>query len=193
MAFSWQILAAVYVVNFLAMGIMFALQQLDKKLPPRGSIIPGTRQKFLYIQDWNTMLWGDTIAVPLVLSTFVHLAMNDLVAQWQWAFLVLFSNILSVFFIGRVCWNNDHKPDYGTYDNHQSWAGVIHATYFGICVAVSGITFGNVVLAIINEKISVEVLGAGLLGATIYAVSWICDYVAGNFKPLKKLEQEETK
>ena len=88
MEFSWLIFVSVAVFNFLCIGAILVAQALDKSLPPRNSAIPGTRQdpddpksppqKFLYIQDFWTMTWGDGIGVLLIVNAFVHLAVKDI-------------------------------------------------------------------------------------------------------------------
>jgi hypothetical protein len=70
MEFSWTIAVAVLLVNWFVMGLMFMLQQCDRNMPERHSIIPGTRQKFLYFQDFWTMTWGDAVGVGLIQIAF---------------------------------------------------------------------------------------------------------------------------
>lgn len=181
--FSWTILAIMGVVNSAWMAVMFAAQQLDKSLPPRHSIIPGTNQKFLYMQDFWTMTWGDFIGVALINTAFAHLAVNGCLGVWHWfVFAVLVVAISAQF--ARMCMNQDHKPDMGfPYAGKISWTGVLHLPYFGIGVVAGAFC----VWFIFTGDLRGLVLCVGLGGAAFYALCFVAEIKSGNFDPLKRI------
>ena len=183
MAFSWMVLFWVYAVNTVYTCTMFLAQHMDKHIAPRGSIIPGTNQTIMHIQDWNCMLWGDPIAVPLILNAFVQLAINGLVSFRQWVFLLLASNIISVWWLWAVQLSPNQRPDYGTYAiGKESWPGLIHTPYFGICVTIAILVAWNIA----NGKIRGMSLYLAITGAAIYLASQCVDVMQGHYAPLMR-------
>lgn len=181
MEFSWQILVAVFIANLCWMGAMYALQQIDKSLPPRHSLIPGTKQKFLYMQDFHTMFWGDAIGLTLIVNAFVHLAVNGHVALWEWVVLLLII-VADGFGFMKMCLTKDHKPDQGFPEIGKiSWHGLSHLPYHGAGVAMSLLSIWHIV----SGDLRGPVLYVALAGGAIYIASFIADIKTGNFDPLK--------
>lgn len=184
MEFSWLILGVVFLTNLCWIGVMYALQQIDKNLPPRHSIIPGTNQKFLYMQDFYTMFWGDMIGVTLIANAFVHLAVNSHVALWEWIVFILIT-VVDGFRFMKMCLTQNHKPDQGFPEiGKVSWHGLSHLPYHGAGVAMALFAIWH----IITGELRGSVMYVALVGGTIYVASFITDIKTGNFDPLKKVD-----
>ena len=183
MEFSWMVLTGVIIANLAWIGVMFVAQQLDKSLPPHNSIIPGTNQRFLHMQDFWTMTWGDIVGVALINTAFVHLAVNGCLGVWHWvAFGVLVVALMVQF--ARMCTSNNHKPDMGFPDIGKiSCTGILHLPYFGVGVAAGAFC----VWFIITGDLRGPVLCVGLAGGIFYALCFVAEIKSGNFDPLKRI------
>ena len=183
MEFSWLIFVSVVVVNVLCMGVMLIAQSLDKSLPPRNSTIPKTNQKFLYIQDFWTMTWGDGVGVPLIVNAFVHLAMQDTTNLW-WG---LFVAVVSVLGFLKMCLGKNHKPDYGFPDIGKiSCAGILHLFYFGAGIAASVMCAWNLVTGDLRGP----VMWVALAGGAFYIGCFIAEIRSGNFDPIQRIKDQ---
>lgn len=181
MDFSWTILAAVIIVNSGWIGVMYAAQQLDKSLPSRHSLILGTRQKFLYMQDFYA-LWGDIFAVPLILNAFAHLVFNGCISFWQWIAFALVA-AADAYNFRKICLKSNHKPDLGCPEiGKMSCNGLLHLPYHGVCIAASLLVMLH---AVANIKHFAAIYWIALTGGAIYIASVWADKRAGNFDPLK--------
>ncbi len=182
MEFSWAIFGLVVLGNFAWVGVMFLAQELDKSLPPRRSLIPGTRQPFLYMWDWYTILYGDTIAVPLIVNAYMHLVAYGHISAVQSTISALLAMILTV--VGIVsCLGPNHKPDQGFPEvGRISAHGLIHMPYFG-----AGWSMGAVALChwLFLGHLSGPVLWLGLFGGVLYLFLLAMEFKSGNFDPLK--------
>ena len=166
---------------------MYALQQIDKNLPPRHSLIPGTNQKFLYMQDFYTMTWGDLIGLVWIMNAFVHLVVHGHVGYGQWIFFAIIATA-SAFFFMAMCLGPTHKPDQGFPEVGKiSMHGISHLPYFGIYAAVSMLSIYH----LFSENIASPIMWLGLAGGLIWVASQIADQKAGNFNPLKKLDSTD--
>ena len=194
MEFSWLIFVSVAVFNFLCIGAILVAQALDKSLPPRNSAIPGTRQdpddpksppqKFLYIQDFWTMTWGDGIGVLLIVNAFVHLAVKDITNLWWGLPIVLISGLGFL----KMCLGKGHKPDYGFPDiGKVSLAGILHLFYFGAGIAASVICVWN----LITGDLRGPVMWVSLAGGAFYIICFVLEVRSGNFDPLQKSEEQK--
>ncbi|MEK7541147.1 MAG: hypothetical protein AAB529_02860 [Patescibacteria group bacterium] len=181
MDFSWTILLVVVLVNSLWMAAMFATQQLDKSLPPRNSVIPGTNQKFLYFQDFWTMTWGDAIGVALINTAFVHLAVNGCLGVGHW---LVFATLVIAFSLGfaKMCMGQNHKPDMGFPATGEiSPIGILHLPYFGF-----GMVAGAFCISFVfTGDLRGPVFYVGFGGAAFYALCFVAEVKSGNFDPLK--------
>lgn len=183
MEFSWQILIAVFLVNLLWIGVMFAIQELDESLPLHYCFIPGTNQRFLHMQDFHTMTWGDLIGIPLIANMFVHLAMNGFVGSGQWLAFFIIAIVDAVGF-RKMCLGKNHKPDMGFPEiGKVSWTGFAHLPYHGVCVAMTVLSVWHIALGNLRGP----VLYVGLAGGVLYLASFIADIRSGNFDPLKRV------
>lgn len=73
MEFSWTICVVAVLANLAWIALMAVTQFVDiarGKLPPRNSLIPGTRQRFLHMQDFWTMTYGDIVGVSFIWVAF---------------------------------------------------------------------------------------------------------------------------
>ena len=183
MAFSWHILIFVYVVNSAWIGAMYLAQYLDKRIPKRGSIISGTNQTYIHMQDWHTILWGDTIALPLVMNAFAQVAINGSVSVRQWVFLIIASNSICTIFFQFAILRPTHRPTYVVYDiGKVSWPGLVHMPYFSIYLAISMLVVWNT----ITGNVQGMTMYLGGIGGVVYSASWIIDTIRGNFAPLQR-------
>ena len=184
MDFSWKILVFVEVTNLFCIEAMFLAQQLDKSLPPRYSLIPGTKQKFLYMQDWYTMKYGDVIAVPLIANVFVHLAVYGRINFVQWGIFVVLFLILTVTGIS-MCLTAEHKPDQGFPSTGKvSIQGWLHMPYFGVGWSMGTISLINLPFG----HVTGPVLWLGVFGGVFYLACLFAEFKSGNFDPLKKVD-----
>lgn len=183
MQFSWLILSGVFVVNMLWLGLIFAAQQLDKKLPRRHLLIPWTSQKFLYMQDFWTMTWGDLIGVPLIWVAFIHLVVYRCLGIWHWLCFLALAVVVTAVFL-KMCLSSKHKPDMGFPRlGKVSRIGIIHLPYFGF-----GVTSAIFCLwFIITGELRGPVLLVGFGGAAFYALCFLGDIKSGNLDPLKRI------
>ncbi len=184
MEFSWLIFGSVVVANVLCMGTMLLAQTLDKSLPARNSIIPGTKQRFLYIQDFWTMTWGDGVGVLLIANAFVHLVVKD-TSNLLWGLPILMVSGLGFL---AMCLGKNHKPDYGFPDiGKVSFAGILHLFYFGAGIAASVMGVWN----LITGDLRGPVMWVALVGGAFYIVCFILEMKSGNFDQLNRLPPEK--
>jgi len=172
----------VFVTNTAWLAAMYVSQQLNKDLPPRRSTIPGTKQPFLYMQDWPTMRYGDTTSVPCMTIIFVYLVMVGRISTWQWA---VFAAIVIAAGIGflRSCLSKTHKPDWGFPEVGKiSLGGWIHLPYFAIGWAIGIFTFGHVVCGHVPSPI----VWMWVFGALTYIMYLIREFTSGNFQQLRR-------
>lgn len=181
MEFSWSIFLVVCVVNTLCMVLMLLTQSLDKGLPPRGSLILGTNQKFLYIQDFWTMTYGDLFGVPLIFNAFVHLVVQDIANLW-WGLLVALVSTLAFL---KMCLGKNHKPDYGFPNIGKiSLAGIMHLFYFGAGMGAAIMCLWGVFVTGSLPWLS-PVTWVFLGGGVLYIGCFVVEMKSGNFDPLE--------
>jgi len=175
--FSWLIFASVMVANVACIGVMLLAQAVDRNLPSRNSFIPMTKQRFLYIQDFWTMTWGDGIGVLLITNAFVHLAVKDITNLW-WSLPIV---VVSGLGFLKMCLGNAHKPDYGFPDRDKvSFAGILHLFYFGVGIAASVMCVWN----LITGDLRGPVMWTALVGGVFYILCFIMEMKSGNFDQL---------
>lgn len=175
------------VLNSAWIGIMYVFQLLDEKLPPRGSLIPGTKQPFLYMGDWRSMTWGDTLGVLFILNAFAHLVAHGHISSAEWLVIVVLAAAIGEAFFW-MCLGENHKPDQGfPKAGKWSWHGLSHVPYLGAAIAMGISCLWHIFMG----ELRGPVLYAGLAGLALYAVSVVADIKAGNFAPLKKIEFED--
>ena len=183
MEFSWLVIGVTVAANLACIALMYLSQVLDTSLSSRHSLIPGTRQKFLYMQDFWTMTFGDMLGVSMIAIAFTHLAVNGYIDLWQWIAFVALSIVSAVIF-AQMCLSKDHKPDMGFPDIGKiSWLGILHLPYFGVGIAISIICIWNLV----TGNLRGPVMWIGLAGGMFYIACFIAEIKSGNFDPLKKV------
>jgi len=167
------------VANVAYIGVILLAQAVDKNLSAHHSVIKGTNQKFLYIQDFYTMTYGDLVGVPFIVVAFVHLAVQDITNVW-WGLPVV---VVSALGFLKMCLGKDHKPDYGFPDIGKiSLAGILHLFYFGIGIGASAMS----VWAFFAGDLWGPVMWVALGGGAFYIGCFILEIWSGNFDPLKR-------
>ncbi len=179
----WEVLVVVFLLNTLYVALIFLAQQVDKSLPPRHSIIPGTNQKFLYMQDFYTMTWGDLIGLSFIGNAFVHLVVYGQVGVWHWLVFAVLAVVFAVVYL--VMWlGPNHKPDIGFPKAGKiGLQGIVHQPYFGFYMALSVLCIWFIFTGSLNGV----VLYVGLVGALFYLVCHEADKLTGNFDALKPI------
>ncbi len=176
-----QVLLVVLGMNGAYLCFIISAQELNKSLPSRNSIIPGTNQKFLYVQDFWTMTYGDFLGVPLVVNAFVHLAADDITNLW-WTLGI---GMLSTMMFLKMCLGKNHKPDYGFPGIGKiSFAGILHLPYFGFGIGASAMSAWNLIIG----ELRGPVMWVALAGGAVYVGCFVLEIRSGNFDPLKKKE-----
>lgn len=154
------------------------LSQCFGNLPTRGSLIPGTKQPFLYWQDFHCQKYGNAVGMPLMLATFIKVYANDQELHW-WA-LYIGIGLLATIIFTIMCLSKDHKPDWGFPAKGKiNLGGIIHLIYFWFYVSIISFTLFHWTKLTANDW---SIFFAGLI---IYAISWWKDVKSGNFDPLK--------
>lgn len=170
------------------------LQQISfeaGKIPARGSTIPGTRQKFLWIQDWSTMTWGDLVglAPALCVGLFLGGAYLPSLPNWQWVVVATtLVGVITGWEFHRMCLRPNHKPDYGfPRPGEASSMGVAHSVFFGLSAGIILVTIYT--FWQYPEKMD-DLVPAWLLwgmflgGLAVLGAATIVDLVKGRFAPL---------
>lgn len=169
--------------NLACMYAMHVAQIADTDLPTRHSIIPGTNQKFIYMEDFYTFIWGDMFGVPLIINAFVHLVNKDISNLWWGLPIMLVSALLFL----KMCLGKDHKPDFGFPDIGKiSLAGILHLFYFGIAIGASVMCIWN----LCTGKLTGTTLWVALGGGVFYTGCFILEIKSGNFDPLKRVPEK---
>ena len=82
-----------------------------------------------------------------------------------------------------------HKPDACyPYPGQVSWTGILHLPYFGIGTGASIICLAALLF---TGDLRGPVLWVALAAGAFYIALFICDFRAGNFEPLRKIEGVE--
>ncbi len=180
------ILAVVLAINTVGVISILLAQDTDANLPVRHSLIPGTNQKFLYIQDFWTMTWGDLYGVPLFVNAFVHLVKREIIYLW-WAIPI--GAVVTLGFL-VMCLGKNHKPDYGFPATGKiSLAGKLHLFYFGMGWGAGLVALWS--LFVTGDSPLDIIAWVGLAGAGFYLACFGAEFASGNFDQLKKLEEQK--
>lgn len=177
-----KVLFYVLLTNTLLCLTQFFFELIDSlqgKIAPKGSIIPGTNQKFLYWENFFTQTYGDFIFLPLIASAFVILLLDGQIPIWNWLVGGLIFLVACIFFI-KSCTSPNHKPDWGfPKPGKISRGGWSHIPYLGMYCAI-------VVMVLINiNELNSLLLWTSLYGMAGWLVCWFLDYKAGHFDPIK--------
>ncbi len=171
---------AAIVINSTLIAFMFVAQLIASfynRLPARGSFIPGTKQPFLYWQDFYCQKWGNTVGMPLMLAAFIGTYSQN-PKPYSLIFWFVIGFLATLYFRG-MCLSAKHKPDWGfPMKGKISLGGIIHLGYFWFYFSIIFFTVWNCI-----TKPEWLMFGAGLI---IYAITWHKDLRSGNFAPLIK-------
>ncbi|MFZ2150028.1 MAG: hypothetical protein WAV15_02635 [Minisyncoccia bacterium] len=178
MKFFWEFFAVA--INLFYIGTMYISQRLDRNLPPRRSIITNTRQKFLYMQDFYTLTYGDILGISSIAIGFAHLTVSGYVSAYQWIYSLVIGAVSTLLF-AKICLRVKHKPDMGFPSTGRiSWIGAIHFIYFFAGVTTSTICAWN----LITGKLTGPLMWTVIAGGGFYIICCILDFMFGNFDSL---------
>ncbi|MCB9803056.1 hypothetical protein H6761_03560 [Candidatus Nomurabacteria bacterium] len=182
---DWKLLFASFILNTLAICAMLIVQWCESTsgvIRPRHHIIPSTKQKFLYWQDFYCQKWGNVWGMPLMLYPTMFLYKYNCLDSWSLLFALLAILATRAFF--KECTKKTHKPDWGyPKPGEHSFSGTLHLTYFGFYIFVVITSIYSMIRGyLVREEIFVF-----FLGATIYIATWVKDVRSGNFAKLEKI------
>lgn len=184
MEINWYIAIAWFLVNAGCLYVQYQLQYLDLangRIQKHDSVIPGTTQRFLYMQDFATNSWGDLFGLSLVQVGFIHLCLARHVTLVYWIELG-FIAILSMYLFRHMCLGSQHKPDSGFPKTGEiSSSGMWHLPYFGINAGIAVVD----TTMILTGPLRGPVMWLSLAGGAIYIAAIIYDVARGNFAQLQ--------
>jgi hypothetical protein len=189
MNWNWHVFFCAVIINTVLCLMQFMFQTLDRKrrkIAARNSIIPGTKQRFLYWQDFYTQTYGDFLGLVWVMNGFAHLLINEKMDGPLWIIFML------VFFIAGmvvpiVCLANDHKPDWGFPKiGVISLGGISHLPYFSLNAAMTIICLFHAVTGTLSGILLITTV----IGGAVIIIAAIVDLNAGHFDPLNKEEKK---
>jgi len=173
----------VVAVNMLFVLAMYVLEAIDKSLQKRGSLIEGTTQKFLRMEDWWALTVGSAVAAPLIAAPFwCAVGKGNVGEQQWWAFSLVVVTVMTA--MGSRCLiDKDHKPTAGFPDKDSfSLYGLAHLLYSGVLAASAVMGIWDM----IQGRIPGNVMFWSWPGWAIYLVAVVRDFAVGNFSRLKK-------
>lgn len=162
-------------------------------IPPRGSRIKGSLQKFLHVQDFATMTWGDLIGLSLVWATSMMMVFVQ--ANWSRpsAFWITVIGVVVALVAGfgfhTMCLGPNHKPDYGFPSaGVASPAGKAHSVFFGLSfgVGVMGLLFFIIQYDRTSFMIKTPLLWVWGLGLAVWCAAGLRDIMTGRFAPFQE-------
>lgn len=157
------------------------------KIPARRSIIPGTRQQFLYLQDFRVMVWGDWICLAVTGIAFWYLVLSQNITPLSWVAYIAIAIIDAIAFT-LMCLVKTHKPDYGFPEvGKTSIAGYLHSGYHGCNVA-------GIILSVWHFLIG-NLHGWPMwclfIGGGAYLVAFYLDIRTGNFAKVEYIQKPQ--
>ncbi len=182
---NWSILFLVIVLNSLFCFVLYLIEKFEEKtgkIPLRHSIIPDTNQKFLYWEDFYTQTYGDFLGLVWIVNGFVHLIVEEKIANWEWIIFLSFAILMMLVFVKSTLKSKSHKPDWGyPAEGKISLGGASHLPYFGALSSMALICLINMV----GGDMKGVVLWTTLAGGIFYIATVIADIKTGHFDQLK--------
>lgn len=170
-------------------------------IPPRWSTIIGTAQRFLYMQDFHTMTWGDLVGLSMVWSA----SLTGASSGWSnsraltGAMVILLGatiGLMAGMLFHQMCLRPDHKPDYGfPSPGKSSTAGLVHSVFFGLSfwVGTTGLLFFIMFWKEIQLHYNATLLAwVYAVGFIIWLAAGLADLRAKKFEPLRLLPNHDT-
>jgi len=174
----------VVLLNTVLCLTQYLVEQADHKnnrIAPRHSIIPKTKQKFLYWEDYYAQTYGDFLGLVWIMNGFAHLVVQGQITTAQWIVFGVVSFLAALIFL-LVNLKPGHKPDWGwPSEGYISRGGLSHLPYFGINAGMVTVC----VINMINGKMTGYLLWTTLLGGAIWTIATIYDWRAGHFDGVK--------
>ena len=142
-----QFIALLFLIGLVPVGashlLMRYVQRKEAKqgiIPPKGSMIPGTWQEHLRLEQFHSMTWGDLVGLSAVWGASIwtlYLCWDaggpEIAIRIGGAIIGLGAGIS----FHKMCLKPDHKPDYGfPVAGKASLAGTVHSVFFGLSFAV---------------------------------------------------------
>lgn len=185
MEWNWDIFLRVAIINSALCFLQYCFQEIDflaGRISERHSLIPGTKQKFLYWQDFYMQTYGDFLGLVWVMNAFGHLFSTGTISLFLWAvFIVVF--VFSTVLVLLSCLKMDHKPDWGyPRPGKISLGGLSHVPYFALQAAMGIVCL----ISIITGQLRGPVMWMALFGGLVIAAMSFADKKSGHFDPLKK-------
>lgn len=180
---NWTIFIVIFIANALLCLVQLCAEKIDEnsgKIAPRHSLIPGTKQRFLYWEDFYTQTYGDFLGLVWIVNGFYSI-IPTLTNYGLLAFGLLCIISYITFIVPRLAKN--HKPSWGEpIIGKISFGGRIHSIYFSLTLAMAIMC----IYEITTGKITGIILWTTLAGGLIWALSCVADILAGHFDALKK-------
>jgi len=180
---NWTNFVVIAVLNTFLCLMQLVAEKIDKKtgkIAPRHSLIPGTKQKFLYWEDFYTQIYGDLLGLVWIINGFY--SMVPILTNYELlAFGPLSVVSYIIFIVPRL--SKDHKPSWGEPEIGKiSLGGHVHSFYFSLTLAMA-ITC---VYGMITGKMTGIIFWTTLTGGLVWTISCIADILTGNFSALEK-------
>jgi hypothetical protein len=179
-----DIFVFILMINSMACLLQFLFQEIEKtngKIPKRGSLIPGTKQKFLYWQDFHVQTFGDFLGLLFIANGFIHLAISGM-SSTLWIVFIASGIIFGGLFL-KSALSYNHKPDWGfPAPGKISLGGIIHLPYFAILSGMSTVCL----ITMINGQMKGCLLWSTLGGGIFYVIIFLIDIKKGHFDAIKK-------
>lgn len=177
-------------VNWNFWAVMFFVQEWESntgRIPARSPHNPKDPvEGFLYMQDFFTIKWGDTIGISAVDFGVIAVLQN----VWP----LPFAGILACVLVGvvvtslahRLWMGQLHKPDAGyPAAGVVSIFGRVHLLYFFVQITIGAIGLWLVGLMILGQFPWSSVAVVGLGGGFFYLLTWLADMKTRRFARLQ--------
>lgn len=195
-----QFAALLFLIGLVPVGTFHLLMRYVQRkeaeqgiIPPKNSLIPGTAQKHLRMEQFHSMTWGDLIGLSAVWGASLWVLYLCWGAEGPEVGIRIGGAIIGLgagIGFHKMCLGANHKPDYGfPVSGKASVAGTVHSVFFGLSFAVGTAGLG-VLIAFWNELSDVDAVTAtwlGGIGFAIWLAAGITDAAVGNFDKLKPL------
>lgn len=172
---------AAVLLNLFTLGVMGLVQELEsrtKRIPERKPWdASDLKNNFLYLQDFPTIVLGDTVGLSFVDFGVLILAQNAWPIE-QWQILIVAGAAITVT-IGYYAFSFYCLPCYDSMHPKRgavSWTGKLHLLYMAIQLFIA--YFGLLFLALVfSGKIpwsynTALTLAVALFGGTVYLSSY---------------------
>jgi len=184
MVFSWALMT-----NTALCLLQFLAEKIDVrrgKIAARHSLIPGTKQKFLYWEDFYMQTYGDFLGLVWVMNGFAQLLAAGKIDSLMWLVFSFFA-VLGILATLKSCLAKDHKPDWGYPEaGKASLGGLSHLPYFGL---QSGMGIVCLIKAFTGDLTGLALV-MSVSGGVIISAMAVLDRKTGHFDPLARIKTD---